>query len=85
MRRLRSRQRIPGVDRRRPQSLATSIAELVGQLEPVWPGAPIEESVLELAAPMEAGAVVIGGYTYYKDDIRRARTLRTAGCHRHVV
>jgi hypothetical protein len=37
MRRLRSRQRIPGVDRGRPQSWRLPIADLVGQLEPVWP------------------------------------------------
>jgi glucokinase len=45
-------------------------------------GAPTEETVLKLAAHVEAGVIVIdGGNTYYKDDIRRARTLRMHGVH----
>jgi 6-phosphogluconate dehydrogenase len=68
---------------------AMSIAELVGRLEPprvVWvmvpAGAATEETVLELAAHMEPGAIVIdGGNTYYKDDIGRAHTLQKHGVH----
>nr|WP_297459548.1 decarboxylating 6-phosphogluconate dehydrogenase [uncultured Halomonas sp.] len=45
-------------------------------------GAPTEETIAVLAALMEADDVIIdGGNTFYKDDIRRAKTLRAKGIH----
>ena len=39
-----------------------------------------ENTIGELAGPMERGDTIIdGGNTYYKDDIRRARALREKG------
>ena len=41
-----------------------------------------EETVETLAGMMESGDIVIdGGNSYYKDDIRRAATLRESGIH----
>ena len=66
---------------------AGGLADLVKQLSPpraVWvmlPAGPITEAtVTELAGLMEAGDIIIdGGNSYYKDDIRRAATLREKG------
>ncbi|MFO0967988.1 MAG: decarboxylating 6-phosphogluconate dehydrogenase [Gemmataceae bacterium] len=45
-------------------------------------GGPTESTVQDLAKLMEAGDCVIdGGNSYYKDDIRRAKELRTKGVH----
>ena len=45
-------------------------------------GAPTESTVAELAGKAAKGDVVIdGGNSFYKDDIRRARTLREKGIH----
>ena len=63
------------------------LAELVGKLAPpraVWvmlpAGAITEGTVSELAGLLEPGdAIIDGGNTYYKDDIRRARELRERG------
>ena len=62
---------------------AASLADLVSQLQKpraVWimvpAGNPTEETVNLLASQLSAGDVVIdGGNTYFKDDVRRARTL----------
>ena len=65
-------------------SPASSLKELVGQLKPpraVWVMLPAgkitEDCITELSSLLSAGDTVIdGGNTFYKDDIRRAATLR---------
>lgn len=43
-------------------------------------GAPTEDTIAKLVAMGNAGDTIIdGGNTYYKDDIRRAKTLREKG------
>jgi len=68
---------------------ASSVEELVRGLEPpraVWvmvpAGAPTDSAVTTLASLMSPGDVVIdGGNTFFKDDIRRARVLKTKQVH----
>ena len=66
---------------------ASSLAELASKLSPpraVWvmvPSGEITEKTIEdVAAVLEAGdAIVDGGNSYYRDDIRRAEKLRAVG------
>ena len=66
---------------------AESLIDLVRQLVPprfVWvmlpAGAATEDVISALAEAMEPGDTVIdGGNTFYRDDIRRARTLKACG------
>jgi 6-phosphogluconate dehydrogenase len=45
-------------------------------------GAATEDAVQELSGVLQAGDIVIdGGNTFYKDDVRRGRELRTKGIH----
>jgi 6-phosphogluconate dehydrogenase len=45
-------------------------------------GAATEQTVMALAGRMEAGDIIIdGGNSYFKDDIRRAKTLQQTGIH----
>jgi 6-phosphogluconate dehydrogenase len=68
---------------------AASIDELVQRLTPpraVWimvpAGEPTDQTVDALAARLTAGDVIIdGGNSYYKDDVRRAGTLKARGIH----
>jgi 6-phosphogluconate dehydrogenase len=68
---------------------ATSLEDLVRKLAPpraAWvmvpAGEPTEQTVTELAALLQSGDTVIdGGNSYYKDDVRRAKTLRPKGIH----
>jgi len=68
---------------------ATSLAELVGKLEAprtVWlmlPAGEITEGTIgALAGYLEAGdAIIDGGNSYYKDDVRRAAELAGKGVH----
>ncbi len=68
---------------------AASLDALVARLDPpraVWvmvpAGAPTEEMVLQLGERLAAGdAVVDGGNSYFKDDVRRARFLAEKGIH----
>ena len=66
---------------------ASSLAELAGKLSApraVWVMVPsgeiTERTVEDVAAALEAGdAIVDGGNSYYRDDIRRAEKLRERG------
>jgi 6-phosphogluconate dehydrogenase len=66
---------------------AASLAELASKLEApraVWVMVPsgeiTERTVEDVAAALEPGdAIVDGGNSYYRDDIRRAETLRERG------
>ncbi len=68
---------------------ADSIATLVASLEKsrhVWvmvpAGAPTEGTVAELGETLEAGDTIIdGGNTYFKDDVRRAKSLAAKKLH----
>jgi 6-phosphogluconate dehydrogenase len=67
--------------------VAHSLAELVAKLAPpraVWvmvpAGAPTEATVRELAGRLSRGdAIIDGGNSHYKDDVRRARELASSG------
>jgi 6-phosphogluconate dehydrogenase len=66
-----------------------SLDELVSQLKPpriAWvmlpAGDPTESTVVALGQHMEKGDIVIdGGNTFFKDDIRRAKSLCEKGVH----
>ena len=66
---------------------AGSLAELAAALDPprnVWvmvpAGTPTEDAVRGLGEVLEPGdAVIDGGNTYYRDDLRRAAALRDKG------
>jgi 6-phosphogluconate dehydrogenase len=68
---------------------AKDLKDLLRQLNApraVWvmlpAGGPTEETIAMLADALEAGDTVIdGGNTFYKDDIRRAKTLREKKLH----
>jgi 6-phosphogluconate dehydrogenase len=66
---------------------ASSLDDVVARLSPpraVWimvpAGAPTEDTIAALALTMKAGdAVIDGGNSHFKDDVRRARELSTRG------
>ncbi|MEO1004629.1 MAG: phosphogluconate dehydrogenase (NAD(+)-dependent, decarboxylating) [Cyanobacteria bacterium J06638_38] len=68
---------------------ATSIADLVTKLPKpavVWvmvPAGPAtEKTIADVAQKMTGGDIIIdGGNTYYKDDVRRAKSLQAQGIH----
>ena len=68
---------------------SSSLADFVSKLtkpRAAWvmvpAGAPTEKTIAELAKHMESGDVIIdGGNTHFKDDVRRARELKTKGIH----
>jgi 6-phosphogluconate dehydrogenase len=68
---------------------ASSLADLVARLSPpraVWvmlpAGAPTEEAVERLGGLLQRGdALIDGGNTFYKDDLRRAAALAPRGIH----
>ncbi|MGN6122530.1 MAG: phosphogluconate dehydrogenase (NAD(+)-dependent, decarboxylating) [Sphingomonas oligoaromativorans] len=68
---------------------AASLAEVVQKLDAprtVWvmlpAGAPTEQTIEALSGLLSAGDTIIdGGNTFYKDDIRRAKTLSAKGLH----
>ena len=68
---------------------ASSLDELVAKLKApraVWimlpAGAPTEDTVAALGARLSAGdAIIDGGNSYYKDDIRRAAAVKPKGIH----
>jgi 6-phosphogluconate dehydrogenase len=63
---------------------AESLADLIGKLETpriVWvmlpAGKPTEETIAEVSSHLKPGDIIIdGGNSFYKDDIRRAKTLK---------
>jgi 6-phosphogluconate dehydrogenase len=69
---------------------AESLQELVSKMthpRTIWimvPASAVERVLGELSPHLKAGDIVIdGGNSYYRDDIRRANELATAGLH-HV-
>ena len=66
---------------------AASVEELVSKLDApraVWimvpAGQPTEDSVVELSKLLQAGdAIIDGGNSFYKDDVRRADALKPMG------
>src|SRR5438445_3010749 len=68
---------------------SSSLEDLIGKLTPpraVWimvpAGGPTEATVQKLAQHMQAGdAIIDGGNSYFKDDVRRAKELKGKGIH----
>jgi 6-phosphogluconate dehydrogenase len=67
---------------------ASDLRDLVQKLDKpraVWlmvPAAAVESTISELLRHLEAGdALIDGGNSYYVDDIRRAKELKTKGIH----
>jgi 6-phosphogluconate dehydrogenase len=68
---------------------ATSLPDLISQLNPpraVWimlpAGDVTEAAVMEIGAQLQPGDIIIdGGNSMFKDDVRRAKTLRASGIH----
>ena len=68
---------------------SSSLGDLVGKLKAprsVWVMVPAgdstEQTVQKLAQEMEDGdAIIDGGNSYFKDDVRRAGQLKSAGIH----
>jgi 6-phosphogluconate dehydrogenase len=67
---------------------AASLAELVQNLEPpraIWlmvPAAVVDGTIAALAPLLARGDVIIdGGNSYYRDDLRRAKSLAPSGIH----
>ncbi len=68
---------------------AASLEELVQNLSPpraVWimlpSGAPVEETVNALAGLLSPkDAIIDGGNSFYKDDVRRNQTVKSRGIH----
>jgi len=68
---------------------ARALEDMVRQLKPpraIWvmlpAGEPTESTISGLSEHLEKGDIVIdGGNTFFKDDIRRAKTLRAKGIH----
>ncbi|HXM65300.1 MAG TPA: decarboxylating 6-phosphogluconate dehydrogenase [Candidatus Acidoferrum sp.] len=68
---------------------SSSLKDLISELKApraVWvmvpAGDPTEQTVQKLAQEMEAGdAIIDGGNSYFKDDVRRAEQLKSKGIH----
>jgi 6-phosphogluconate dehydrogenase len=68
---------------------SSSLDDLISKLTPpraVWimvpAGGPTEATVQKLAAKMQAGdAIIDGGNSYFKDDVRRSNELKSKGIH----
>ena len=68
---------------------SASLQDLVSKLTPpraIWimvpSGAPTEQTVQTLAQHLQAGdAIIDGGNSFFKDDVRRAKELQPKGVH----
>jgi 6-phosphogluconate dehydrogenase len=68
---------------------SSSLEDLISKLTPpraVWimvpSGGPTEQTVQKLAQHLQAGdAIIDGGNSYFKDDVRRATELKPKGIH----
>src|ERR1700686_3529618 len=68
---------------------SSSLENLIGKLKPpraAWvmvpAGGPTEQTVQQLAQHMQAGdAIIDGGNSYFKDDVRRAGQFKGKGIH----
>src|SRR6478609_2585192 len=68
---------------------SSSLEDLIGKLKPpraVWimvpAGGPTEATVQKLAQHLQSGdAIIDGGNSYFKDDVRRANELKGKGIH----
>ena len=68
---------------------SSSLEDLIAKLAPpraVWimvpAGGPTEQTVQRLAQGLEAGdAIIDGGNSYFKDDVRRSKQLKVKGIH----
>src|SRR5499425_2253118 len=68
---------------------SSSLEDLISKLKPpraVWimvpAGGPTEATVQKLAQHLQAGdAIIDGGNSYFKDDVRRAKALKGKGVH----
>src|SRR5271154_4722939 len=68
---------------------SSGVDDLIGKLKTpraVWimvpAGGPTEQTVQKLAQHMQSGdAIIDGGNSYFKDDVRRAGQLKSKGIH----
>jgi len=84
----RNRETVDALAKQGPTA-AYSLEEVVEKLSPpraVWimlpSGAPTEETVLALSKLLQPGdAIIDGGNSFYKDDVRRSAMLKPSGIH----
>src|SRR5579864_4373562 len=68
---------------------SSSLEDLISKLTPpraIWvmvpSGGPTEQTVQKLSVHLQAGdAIIDGGNSYFKDDVRRANALKPKGIH----
>jgi 6-phosphogluconate dehydrogenase len=72
------------IDKARPAARLEDVVKALKAPRTIWvmlpAGKPTEETIAELGNLLEKGdAVIDGGNTFYKDDIRRAQALKSKG------